>query len=71
MDKKTTNSFFIISPVLIFLITQAIAVLFGKALNSLVYIPIILVYWAVLVTDRHCIYLILTQFISLRDCEVR
>lgn len=49
MDKKTTNSFFIISPVLIFLITQAIAVLFGKALNSLVYIPIILIYWAVLV----------------------
>ena len=49
MDKKTTNSFFIISPVLILLITQAIAVLFGKALNSLVYIPIILIYWAVLV----------------------
>jgi membrane protease YdiL (CAAX protease family) len=49
MEKKTANSFFIISPVVILLITQATAVLFGRYLNTLVYIPIILIYWAVLV----------------------
>jgi len=49
MNKKATSSFFIISPVLIILITQTIALLFGRTLNSLVYIPIILIYWVVLV----------------------
>jgi len=49
MNKKATSPFFIISPVLIILITQTVALLFGRTLNSLVYIPIILIYWAVLV----------------------
>jgi len=49
MDKKATSLFFIISPVLILLITHATAILFGKALKTLVYIPVILIYWAVLV----------------------
>jgi len=49
MDKKTTNTFFIISPILILLITQITAVLFGRVVNTLVYIPIILIYWAVLI----------------------
>jgi len=49
MDKKTTSSFFIFSPVVILLITHATAVLFGRYLNTLVYIPIILIYWTVLV----------------------
>ena len=49
MDKKSTGSFFIFSPVVVLLITQATAILFGRYLNTLVYIPIILIYWAALV----------------------
>ena len=48
MEKKSTSLFFIISPVLILFITQATAVIIGKFLDDLVYIPIILIYWAVL-----------------------
>ncbi len=48
MDKKSTSSFFIISPILILIITQATAILFGRYLDTLVYIPIILIYWAAL-----------------------
>ncbi len=48
MDKKSTSSFFVISPVLILIITQATAIIFGKVLDTLVYIPIILIYWAAL-----------------------
>lgn len=46
MDKKSPSSFFIISPILILIITQATAILFGRYLDTLVYIPIILIYWA-------------------------
>ncbi len=48
MDKKSTSLFFVISPVLILIITQATAIIFGKVLDTLVYIPIILIYWAAL-----------------------
>jgi len=48
MDKKTTNTLFIFSPLLILFITQASAIILGKFLTDLVYIPIILIYWAVL-----------------------
>ena len=48
MDNKTTDMFSILSPLLILLITQSTAVLFGRSLNTLVYIPIILIYWVVL-----------------------
>ena len=48
MDKRPNSLFFIISPVLILFITQAAAIFLGKFLGDLVYIPIILIYWAAL-----------------------
>ena len=48
MNKKTSNTFYILSPFLILLITQATALLFGRYLGPRVYIPIIMIYWVVL-----------------------
>lgn len=48
MDKQTSSTFYILSPVLILVIAQASATLFGRYLGLWVYIPIILVNWVVL-----------------------
>jgi membrane protease YdiL (CAAX protease family) len=48
MDKQPSSTFYILSPFLILLITQASALLFGRFLGPNVYIPIILIYWVVL-----------------------
>lgn len=47
--KEYRNLFFIISPVLAIIITQVSAIFFGKYLNTLVYIPILLIYWTFIV----------------------
>jgi membrane protease YdiL (CAAX protease family) len=49
MNKKTTNLSYSLSPIIILIVTQAIALLLGKYLNAWVYLPIILIYWAVLI----------------------
>lgn len=48
METKSASKFIILSPLLILLITQATALLLGRVLDAYVYIPIILIYWAVL-----------------------
>ena len=48
MENKSSSIFYILSPILILLLTQASAFLFGRILGPQVYIPIILIYWAVL-----------------------
>ena len=48
MNKQTSKTFFILSPFLVLLITQASALLFGRYLGPRVYIPIIVFYWVVL-----------------------
>jgi len=48
MTKKGKSSFYIISPLLILLITQVTALFLGRIIGPQVYIPIILIYWAVL-----------------------
>ena len=49
MAKKSNNLFFILSPIVILLITQITAIGLGRSLGSMVYLPIILIYWGVLV----------------------
>lgn len=48
MNKQTSSKFYILSPVLILLITQASALLFGRYLGPQVYIPTIVIYWVIL-----------------------
>ena len=48
MKRKSANSFFILSPIVVLIITQATAVILGKSLSAMVYIPIILIYWVVI-----------------------
>lgn len=48
MNKKLENLFFILSPIAILIITQVTAIILGKHFETLVYLPIILIYWVVL-----------------------
>ena len=50
MDNQRSSTFYIFSPFLVLLITQACALLLGRYLGPVVYIPIILIYWVVLGT---------------------
>jgi membrane protease YdiL (CAAX protease family) len=45
MRNKSVGSFFIISPILLLILTQLTAILLGQRLGVMVYIPIILLYW--------------------------
>lgn len=49
MNRKSENPVFILTPVVLLIITQVTAIILGKFLQELVFIPIILVYWATIV----------------------
>jgi membrane protease YdiL (CAAX protease family) len=49
MRKKSDNSIFILTPIVILIVTQVTAIMLGKFLQALVYLPVILIYWAVIV----------------------
>lgn len=46
MNKKPEHILFILSPLMLLVVTQATALVLGKYLDTLVFIPIILIYWA-------------------------
>ena len=48
MNRKSSNLFFILSPLIILFITQLTAIVLGKYLKELVYLPVIFIYWVVL-----------------------
>ncbi|MFH1851468.1 MAG: CPBP family intramembrane glutamic endopeptidase [Candidatus Neomarinimicrobiota bacterium] len=48
MNKTPTNRFFILSPLIILLITHLTAIIFGKYFGGMVLIPVILIYWGLL-----------------------
>lgn len=48
MNRKSENLFFILSPIIILIITQLTTIVLGKYLKALVYLPVILIYWVVL-----------------------
>lgn len=47
-ERNANNSRIILSPVIVLVITQVIAIVFGKYLGTQVYIPVILIYWLTL-----------------------
>jgi membrane protease YdiL (CAAX protease family) len=48
MNRKSGNLFYITSPIFILVITQSTALILGRYLDALVYLPIILIYWTAL-----------------------
>lgn len=49
MNKKTENLFFTLTPIVLLVVTQMTAIILGEFLKAWVYLPIILVYWALIV----------------------
>ena len=49
MNRKSENLFFMLTPIAILIVTQVTAITLGRFLKAFVYIPIILIYWAVIV----------------------
>jgi hypothetical protein len=49
VNRKSENSLFILTPIVLLIVTQLTAIILGKFLQALVYLPIILIYWVVIV----------------------
>jgi len=49
MNNRESKLFFSLSPIIILIVTQATAIILGKYLHTFVYIPIILIYWVILI----------------------
>ena len=49
MNRKSEKQLFTLTPIIILAITQVTAIILGKYLETFVYLPIILIYWAVIV----------------------
>jgi len=49
MNRKSENLFFILTPIVILIVTQVTAIVLGKYLKAWVYLPIILIYWGAIV----------------------
>jgi hypothetical protein len=49
MNGRSENTFFVLTPIALLIVTQATAIILGRNLQALVYLPIILIYWAVIV----------------------
>lgn len=55
MNANSTKTSFILTPIALLIVTQVTAIIFGRFLQELVYIPIILIYWAsiLLILNRY------------------
>ena len=49
MNRKSENLFFVLTPIVILVVTQVTVLVLGKYLNAGVYVPIILIYWVTIV----------------------